>query len=217
MIRDLAVIAPVVIGSLCLIAVCSVYVRSQSFRLDGALLAACGVALLGLSYWQAADSGEEDLALRLDALALLEGRIAEIADNQARLAEVIAAAEESPSEPPVEAPSATEEITVAPVAAESLAQVLEIEVLGGVSGDELAAIVEWVRAVRAEHRSSRIVVEPIMPLESADPGGQRRLLMNEAGRVIDHVFDELNQRVDIASLVSESVPGPRLRLAYSTS
>lgn len=92
---------------------------------------------------------------------------------------------------------------------------LEIEVLGGVSGDELAAIVAWVRGVRAENRSSRIVVEPIMPLDSIDPEGQRRRLMDEAGRVIDYVFEELDQRVDIVTLVSEPVPGPRLRFTLT--
>jgi hypothetical protein len=39
--------------------------------------------------------------------------------------------------------------------------------------------------------------------------------MDEVGRVIDHVFAQLHQRVDISSLVAESVPGPRLRLAFS--
>jgi len=210
MIRDLAVIAPVVIGSLCLLTVCAVYVRSRSFRLDGALLALCGVVLLALSYWQAGrDGAERDLAGRLDALALLEGRIAEIADDQARLAALVAGppgadqiAEIAPAAPPA-------------MASRSPSRVLEIEVLGGVSGDELAAIVTWIRQVHAADRTARIVVEPVMPLASADPAGQRRRLMDEAGRVIDHVFEELNQRVDIVTLVSESVPGPRLRLALS--
>jgi hypothetical protein len=39
--------------------------------------------------------------------------------------------------------------------------------------------------------------------------------MDEVGRVIDHVFEQLHQRVDIATLVSEQVPGPRLRLVFA--
>lgn len=212
MIRDLAVIAPVVMGSFCLLAVCAVYLRSQSFRLDGALLALCGVVLLAISYWQVGkDQGEQDLARRLDALALLEGSVADIADDQARLATTVAA---------LERPAASQIAKLAPgapppVASSAPSQVLEIEVLGGVSGEELDAIVTWIRQTYATDRSSHIVVEPVMPLTSADPAGQRRRLMNEAGRVIDHIFEELNQRVDIVTLVSEPVPGPRLRLARS--
>lgn len=212
MIRDLAVVAPIVIGSLCLLTVCAVYLRSQIFRLDGALLAVCGVVLLALSYWQAGkDRAELDLARRLDALALLEGRIAEVADDQARLAAMVAAPESS---------AAGQIAEVAPGAGPAMAssppsRVLEIEVLGGVSGEELAAIVTWIRQIHATDRSARIVVEPVMPLTSADPAGQRRRLMDEVGRVIDHVYEELNQRVDIVTLVSEPVPGPRLRLALS--
>jgi hypothetical protein len=219
MIRDLAVIAPVVMGSFCLLAVCAVYLRSQSFRLDGALLALCGVVLLAISYWQVGkDRGEQDLARRLDALALLEGSIAEIAADQARLAAVVAAqappaagriANGAPGASPAVAPGAPSAV------ASSAPQVLEIEVLGGVSGEELDAIVAWIRQVYATDRSSHIVVEPVMPLTSADPAGQRKRLMDEAGRVIDHVFEELNQRVDIVTLVSEPVPGPRLRLTRS--
>jgi hypothetical protein len=203
---DVAVIVPGVIGSICLIAVCVVYLRRQSLRLDGALLAVCGLALLGLAYWQAMSLPRvaPDLAGRLDAiseaLSRLEGQIAHIADDQARLtADGFASNQDAQGGEPGDA---------------STSQSLEIEVLGGVSDQELVEIVGWIRQVRSEHRSARILIEPVIPLGSADPAGQRKRLMNEAGRVIDHVFDELNQRVDIANLVSEDVPGPRLRLGF---
>jgi hypothetical protein len=213
MIRDLALIAPIVIGSLCLLAVCGVYLRSHSFKLDGALLAVCGVGLLGFAFWQVGDDRHAaDLARRLEALALLEGRIAEIADQQTRLADAMLG-------PRGAASPTIAGVTPAagPAARAPRSDVLEIEVLGGVSSDELATIVGWIREAHATHRSSRIVVEPVMPLASADPDGQRRRLMNEVGRVIDHVFDKLNQKVDIATLVAEPVPGPRLRLALANS
>jgi hypothetical protein len=49
----------------------------------------------------------------------------------------------------------------------SSSAMLEIEVLGGVTDADLAAIVAWIREVKAEHRSSRISIEPVMPLASA--------------------------------------------------
>ncbi len=220
MIRDLAVIAPVVMGSFCLLAVCAVYLRSQSFRLDGALLALCGVVLLGFPTGRSARTGAtQDLARRLDALALLEGSIAEIAADQARLAEVVAAPGAAGRGP--DRRSGAGCVT---------------------SRGAGRAVTPWHRPRRRSWRSrfwvacparswtpswpgsakstpptgpSHIVVEPVMPLTSADPAGQRKRLMDEAGRVIDHVFEELNQRVDIVTLVSEPVPGPRLRLARS--
>jgi hypothetical protein len=145
-------------------------------------------------------------------LRRLEAQMAQVLEEQARLAAAVAALSAQAGASP--AARAVPSVS-GPASRASLPQVLEIEVLGGVSGDELAAIVSWVRRVHATHRSSRIVVEPVMPLDSADPAGQRRRLMDEVGRVIDHVFAQLHQRVDISSLVAESVPGPRLRLAFS--
>jgi len=147
-----------------------------------------------------------------DTLRRLEAQIARVIEEQARLAAAVAALNAQAGASP--AAQAAPSVSV-PASRAPLPPILEIEVLGGVSGEELAAIVDWVRRVHATSRSSRIVVEPVMPLDSADPVGQRRRLMDEAGRVIDHVFEELNRRVDIVTLVSESVPGPRLRLARS--
>jgi len=109
--------------------------------------------------------------------------------------------------------------SAATAAASSVAppRVLEIDALGGVSEEELTAIVDWIRQVHGVNRSARILVEPVLPLDSVDPDSQRRHLINEAGRVIDHVFEELNQKVDISTLVSEPVPGPRLRLLLANA
>jgi hypothetical protein len=50
---NLGFIVSVVIGDICLLTVCSVYLRKQSFKLDGLLLSICGVVLLGMVNWQA--------------------------------------------------------------------------------------------------------------------------------------------------------------------
>jgi hypothetical protein len=199
MLSDLAIIVPGVLGSICLLVVCVVYVRSQRLQLDGTLLALCGVALLGLAVWQVT---ARDRALP-DLLAQIDARLEAIAQRQAELAAPGAAA--APPAPSVAPGSGQPAVD---------ASVLEIEVLGGVSDDELAAIIAWIRRVKREHRTSAIFVEPVIPLGSTDPAGQRQRLMSEAGRVIDHVYVQLNQRIDIASLVSEDVPGLRLRLGF---
>jgi hypothetical protein len=88
----------------------------------------------------------------------------------------------------------------------SSSAMLEIEVLGGVTDADLAAIVARIRKVKAEHRSSRISIEPIMPLASADPGSRRTSLIGEAGRVIDHVFVAIRQRIDISPGCGQGFP-----------
>jgi hypothetical protein len=224
MIGDLAVIVPGALGALCVVVVCAVYWRKQGFGQGGALLSLCGLALLGLAYWQAGaqdramdaqDRAMPDLARRLDAIAAAMARLeAQVARIIERRAEPAAAGTSgaTPGEDTSRAESAPAggQDDDAPASA-----VLEIEVEGGVSDAKLAAIVAWIEQVKAEHRTSRISIEPVMPLQSADPDGQRATLMSEAGRVIDHVFAALRQRVDIGRLVLEDVPGPRLRLGLS--
>jgi hypothetical protein len=222
--QDLAIVVPGMLGTLCLLEACAVYLRRQGFGQGGALLSLCGLALLGVSYWQAGapDRAGPDLSRRLDAiaaaLARLEAQIAEIDERQAELAVAQRAssadpdaatspAGTAPATSPAETASAAGQDDDAP-----LSPILEIEIVSGVSEAELAAIVAWVREIKAEHWSSRISIEPVMPLRSTDSDGQRTRLMTEAGRVIDHVFVVLRQRVDIGSLVSEDVPKPRLRL-----
>jgi hypothetical protein len=223
MVGHLAVAVPGVLGTVCLLVVCAVYWRRQSLRLEGALLSLCGLALLGLSYWQAdaQDRAVPDLARRLDAIAValgrLEAQVAQVIQRQAELA-VAGASDPGQGQETFRANSAqavqqqaVEQDNDAPAP-----PILEIEVQGrGLSDADLAAIVAWMERIKAEHRASRISIEPVMPLESADPGGERAQLMNEAGRVIDHVFAAIGQRVDISSLVAEDVPGPRLRLGLS--
>jgi hypothetical protein len=193
------------------------------------LLSLCGLALLGVSYWQAGapDRAGSDLSRRLDAiaaaLARLEAQIAEIDERQAGLAVAQRASSADPDAAtspagtaPADRQAATSPAETASAAGQDddapLSPILEIEIVSGVSEAELAAIVAWVREIKAEHRSSRISIEPVMPLQSTDSDGQRTRLMSEAGRVIDHVFAALRQRVDIGGLVSEDVPEPRLRL-----
>jgi outer membrane protein OmpA-like peptidoglycan-associated protein len=94
---------------------------------------------------------------------------------------------------------------------------LEIEAIGGVSDKELGAIVSWIQEIKSERPASVILIEPVMPHESTDLAGQRKRLMNEVGRVMDHVFDEMSQRIGITKLSSENVPGPRLRLHFQAS
>jgi hypothetical protein len=216
--QDLAIVVPGMLGTLCLLVVCAVYLRRQGFGQGGTLLSLCGLALLGMSYWQAGapDRAGPDQSTRLDAiaaaLARLEAQIAEIDERQAELAVAERASSVEPDAP-------TSQVEGAPAAGQDddapAPPILEIEVVGGVSEAALAAIVAWVQEIKAEHRSSRISIEPVMPLQSTDSEGQRTRLMSEAGRVIDHVFAALRQRVDIGSLVSEDVPEPRLRLGFS--
>jgi len=214
----LAIVVPGVLGTLCLLVVCTVYLRKQGFGQGGALLSLCGLALLGVSYWQAGapDRAGPDLSTRLDAiaaaLARLEEEIRQIGERQAELAVAQRASSADPdaATSPAETASASGQDDDAPAS-----PILEIKIVSGVSEAELAAIVAWVQEIKAEHRSSRISIEPVMPLQSTDSEGQRTRLMSEAGRVIDHVFAALRQRVDIGSLVSEDVPEPRLRLGFS--
>jgi len=216
------VTVPGALGALCLLVVCAVYWRQQRLRIGGALLALCGLALLGLASWQlgADDRGVPDLAGRLDAISealpRLEAQIAQVVEGQADLVAMLEASNAAPDAVNLPEQGTLPEQSVQPTQeADEPALTLEIEVLGGVSDEELATIIAWIQEVRTDHRSSTIYVEPVMPLDSADPGGQRRRLMDEAGRVIDHVFEALNQRIDILGLVSEPVPGPRLRLGLS--
>lgn len=214
--QDVAVVVPGVLGALCLLVVCAVYLRSESFGLGGALLSLCGLALLGLSYWQvgAPDRGAPDLARRLDAigaaLGRLEAQIDQIIEQQAELAGAVASAPPDAATSRAESAQAGQQDDDAPAS-----PILEIEVQAGVSEANLAAIVAWIQEVKAERRTSRISIEPVMPLQSADPDGQRARLMSEAGRVIDHVFAALRQRVDIGILVSEDVSEPALRLGLA--
>jgi outer membrane protein OmpA-like peptidoglycan-associated protein len=94
---------------------------------------------------------------------------------------------------------------------------LEVEAAGGVSKEALDAVLSWVRDTKPEHPASVILIEPVVPDEGADLDGQRRRLMNDAGRVIDHVFKETRQKVQVARLVSDDVPEPLLRLRLETS
>jgi hypothetical protein len=252
--HDLAVMLSAGLGAACLLAVCAVYLRKQSLGWGGALLSLCGLALLGLSYWQAGASdrtapvlvtrlnavsaalgrletqvagmverqaGAEaraasDLALRLGtigaALGRLEAQMAQIVNQQAEHA--VAASTSSAGRDDAKLRTESAQRTVQHDHALPSNR-LEIGVVGGVTDAELAEIVAWIRKVKAEHRSSRISIEPVMPLQSADPGGERTRLIGEAGRVIDHVFAAISQRVDIGSLVSEDVPEPILRLRFS--
>jgi hypothetical protein len=213
----LAAVVPGVLGTLCLFVVCAIYWRERRLRLDGALLSLCGVVLLALSYWQAEAQHRAvpDLARRLDAIDLalgrLEAQVAQVRERQAELAIAdppSAAPDEGTPQADSAPPVQQDDDAPAPL-------ILEIEVREGVTEAELAAIVSWMEKVRAEHRAPRITIEPVMPLQSADPGGQRARLMNEAGRVIDHVFAAIGQRVDIIGLVAEDVPAPRLRLGLA--
>ncbi|MEM7026340.1 MAG: hypothetical protein AAF637_27745, partial [Pseudomonadota bacterium] len=208
---DLMVLLPSIIGSICLLAVCVVFVRSRRFGFDGALLAVCGAALLALPLLQSAEErAVQKTASRLDrindTLPKLEERMALLSVGRRTLGDLpgdtrAAAADVLTSAAGIGGPNA-----VTPT--------WEIEVLGGVSGDELADALEWIRKVKAERRTAVIRVEPVMPVGAADPDGQRRRLVDAAGEVIDHVYEEMNQRVDIARLVEEDVPGPRLRLGF---
>ena len=201
----------------CLLAVCAVYLRKQSLGWGGALLSLCGLALLGFAYWQAgaAERAAPDLASRLDAigaaLARLEAQLDEVVERQAELAAAL--------DSPAPLPTATSQGESATVHAQDgdapASPTFELEVRGGLTDAELAAILAWVREIKAEHRSARISIVPVLPLQSADPDGARARLMGAAGQVIDHVFAALSQRVDIGSLVSEDVPAPTLRLGFS--
>jgi hypothetical protein len=220
--NDLATLVSGALGALCLLVVCTVYWRQQRLRIGGALLALCGLALLGLASRPlgAEDRAVPDLAACLDvigeALPRLEAQVARLVQQQADLVAMLEASNTAPGDANLpEQGAIPEQGTSATQHVDEPALTLEIEVLGGVSDEELATIITWIQEVRADHRSSTIYVEPVMPLDSADPGGQRRRLMDEAGRVIDQVFAALNQRIDIVGLVSEPVPGPRLRLGLS--
>jgi hypothetical protein len=218
---NLGFIVPVAIGSICLLAVCSVYFWKQSFKLDGLLLSICGVVLLSLSTWQArsGDQALSDLTRQLgeirDAWSGLEAQIAQIAKNQRQLTTLLSALKETHASA-FKAHQA-EPQTAAAVPDMPSSDSLEIEALGGVSGKELDAIVSWIQDIKSERPTSVILIEPVMPHESADSDGQRKRLMNEAGRVMDHVFDAIGQRIEVTRLSSDNVPGPILRLHLEAS
>jgi hypothetical protein len=218
---NLGIIVPGLTGSICLLTVCGVYLWKQSFKLGGLLLSICGVVLLGLSDWQAR-SGEQvvsDLALQLgetrDAWTGMEAQFAQIAENQEQLAVLLAALNKR------RASELTEDQGKPPAAVgvpDTLPpDSLEVEAIGGVSKDELDAVVAWIQEIGSERPGSVILIEPVMPRESADLDEQRKRLMNEAGRVMDHVFDEIGQRIEVARLSSDNVPGPRLRLRFEAN
>jgi hypothetical protein len=220
---DLAVVVPGVLGAVCMLVVCAVFLGRRRLGPGGALLSLCGLTLLGLAYWQVVAPGPAapDLARRLDeigaSLARLEAQIAEIGARQTEPAAAGIPRSDTDTTPP--AGGQDDVASAAPAVQEDAAAVgapvLEIEVRGSLSQAELASIVAWIEEVKAERPSARVAIAPVMPLQSADPAGGRAMLMSEAGRVIDHVFVALRQRVDIGSLVSEDVPAPRLRLALS--
>jgi hypothetical protein len=218
---NLSFIVPVAIGSICLLTVCSVYLWKQSFKLDGLLLSVCGVVLLGLSNWQgrSGDQALSDPSRQLDeisdAWAGLEAQIAQFAENQRQLAALVGALKETHAS----AFTARQAVpqTAADVPDTLPPDSLEIEAIGGVTNEELDAIASWIQEIKSERPASVILIEPVMPHESADLDGQRKRLMNEAGRVMDHVFDEISQRIEVARLSSENVPGPRLRLRFEAS
>jgi outer membrane protein OmpA-like peptidoglycan-associated protein len=221
MTTTLGFVVPGVIGTICLLTVCSVYLWKQSFKLDGLLLSICGVVLLGLSTWQVR-SGEQalsDLPRQLgeirDTWAGLEAQIAEIAKNQRQLTTLLGALKEAHAS--ASKARQAEPQTAADVPEALPPDSLEIEAIGGVSGEELDAIVSWIQDIKSERPTSVILIEPVMPHESADSDGQRKKLMNEAGRVMDHVFDAIGQRIEVTRLSSDNVPGPRLRLHLEAS
>jgi len=181
-------------------------VVAEQVRLDAA------VALLNEQARLAAAVEQARLDAAVAALNQQAQLTAAIARTQLDVSQAGSIARPPARTEPVGAATGGEREVAAP-----LPSVLEIEVLGGVSDEELATVVAWIEQVHARHRSSRIAVEPVMPLTSADPAGQRKRLMEEAGQIIDYVFDELNQRVDITPLVSRRVPGPRLRLMFSAT
>jgi hypothetical protein len=218
---NLGFIVPGVIGSICLLTVCGVYLWKQSFKLGGLLLSICGIALLGLSNWQAR-SGEQALSDLTGQLAEISGRwagletqMAQIAENQTRLAALVGALQE----PQASAFTArqAEPQTAAGVPDTLPPDSLEVEAIGGVSNEELDAVVSWIQDTKSERPRSVILIEPVMPHESADPDGQRKRLMSEAGRVMDHVFDEIGQKIEVARLSSDNVSGPQLRLRFEAS
>jgi hypothetical protein len=218
---NLGFIVPGVIGSICLLTVCGVYLWKQSFKLGGLLLSICGVVLLGLSNWQA-QSGEQalsdltqDLGEFGDAWAGLEAQIAQIAKNQGQLAALLGALNETHA-------SAFLAHQAEPQAAAGIPDALppdslEIEPIGGVSNEELDTIVSWIQDTKSERPGSVILIEPVMPHESADLDGQRKRLMNEAGHVMDYVFDEIGQKIEVARLSSGNVSGPKLRLRFEAN
>jgi hypothetical protein len=218
---SLGFIVPVVIGSICLLTVCGVYLWKQSFKLEGLLLSISGVFLLWLSNSQP-QSDEQAMSdlTRLfgeirEAWTGQEAQIAQIIRNQEQLVALLGAFNETHAS--TLTAHEAEPQTAAGVPATPPPDSLTIEAVGGVSNEELDTIVSWIQETKSERPASVILIEPIMPHESADLDGQRRRLMNEAGRVMDHVFEEISQTIEVTRLASDTVPGPMLRLHSEAS
>ena len=110
-----------------------------------------------------------------------EAQIAQIAKNQRQLTTSLLSALKETQASAFKAHQA-EPQTAAAVPDMPSSDSLEIEALGA-SGKELDAIVSWIQDIKSERPTSVILIEPVMPHEGADLDGQRKRLMNEAGRV----------------------------------
>lgn len=220
MTNSLELIVPAVIGGICLLTVCGVYLWKQSFNLGGMFLSVSGVVLLGLSNWEPqSDEALSDLIPLLGEIRAArtgqEAQLGQIIRNQEQMAALLGGLDQTHAST-LRAPEAETE-TAAGDPERLPPGSLEIEALGGISNGELDAIVAWVKDVKSEHPASVLFIDPVMPHASYDLDGQRRRLMNEAGRVIDHVFKEMRRTIGVASLRSENVPGPLLRLRFEAS